>query len=330
MLEFIEQFPEQMQDAVKRYAQPSLSALSGSISSVVVCGLGGSGIAGDLLSDLTFGVLSVPVVVNKGYGLPAFVQRDALLILCSYSGNTEETISCFHDAVNRGLRPICVASGGQLKQLAQSNGFDFIELPTGFPPRTTLGYGAMILLSILRKAGLLAWDLESKMNGCAEFLLANQHQISQDAKALADKIKFKTVVVTVEDKMQSAAVRLKQQINENSKQNCWYHVVPELNHNELVGWKMRNETLAVVFFRHSFEHKRNKLRFLFIKPVIEEVVSSLTEVQAQGADFFQQCFYFIHFGDWLSYHLAIAHKQDPVEVKVIDKLKAFLNSVPAE
>lgn len=304
-----------------------LTHLPSPVTNVVICGLGGSGIGGDLAFDLTFANCSVPIVVNKGYGLPAFCSKETLLILCSYSGNTEETLNCFQEAAAQGLQPICIASGGKLKELAMEKQLDFVQLPTGFPPRTTLGYGSAILLTILKKAGLITLDVDQLVKDTAAFLLENQNQISKDAMALADKIKFKTVIVSVEDKMEFTALRLKQQINENSKQNCWYSALPEVNHNELVGWKMKNETLAVLFFRHSFEHKRNQLRFMFIKPVVEEVVSSVTEVQAQGADFFQQSFYFIHFGDWLSYHLAVAHKQDPVEVKVIDKLKAFLNSM---
>ena len=323
---FIEGFPQQMLHALAICKTISLTQIPSSISNVVVCGLGGSGIAGDLIHDLCVGDIAVPIVVNKGYDLPHFVNDKSLLILCSYSGNTEEVLSCFAQARDKKLKPICVAAGGKLKELALANACDFIELPSGFPPRTTLGYGAAILLSILKKVGLISKDVEGLFKNCSSFLQTNQTQISSDAKALAAKTKFKTIIATAEDRMGSIALRLKQQINENSKQNCWYHVVPELNHNELVGWKMKNNSLASIFLRHSYEHPRNQLRFRYIKPIFEENVDTFTEIYAQGSNFFEQCFYHIHLGDWWSYHLGMEHAQDPTEVKVIDGLKNFLNS----
>ena len=327
MNKFIEKFPANILDAIKLTEGIHLSKRDTPIDNVLVCGLGGSGIGGNLAYDLTADKISVPLLVNKGYELPSFAGTHTLLILCSYSGNTEETLSCAKQAIDRGLKPVCIASGGRLSEIAQQHGFDLIKLPTGFPPRTTLGYGSTILLHILDQFALIDLTVAEEMAELAEFLTSEQESIKAESKALAAALKSKTVIVCVEDRMESVALRLKQQINENSKSNCWYNVIPELNHNEIVGWKIKNDTLAGLFLRTDYENKRNIMRFDFVKPLVSEYVSAIHEVRAKGNSLLQQYFYHVHFGDWLSYYMALEHGADPIEVKVIDRLKAHLSSV---
>jgi glucose/mannose-6-phosphate isomerase len=327
MDKLIEKFPAQMLEAVELTKGIKLSKRAHTINNVLVCGLGGSGIAGNLAYDLTADQITVPVLVNKGYELPSFAGDNTLLILCSYSGNTEETLSCAAQAVERGLKPVCVASGGKLKELAQKHNFDFIQVPGGAPPRTTLGFGSTILLYILDQFALIDLTVSEEITALSEFLTHEQAGIKADSQVLAKVLKDKTVIVYSEGRIESAILRLKQQINENSKSNCWINVLPELNHNELVGWKFKNDTLAALFFRTDFENPRNVLRFDFIHPVVAANVSMVQEVKAKGKTLLEQYFYLIHFGDWLSYYMAIEHGVDPVEVHVIDKLKNHLSSV---
>jgi glucose/mannose-6-phosphate isomerase len=327
MDKLIEAFPAQMLEAVELTKHIRLSKRAHTINNVLVCGLGGSGIGGNLAYDLTVDQIVVPVLVNKGYELPEFAGENTLLILCSYSGNTEETISCATQAIERGLKPVCVASGGKLKELASKHGFDFIQVPGGAPPRTTLGYSSTILLYILDQFALIDLTVSEEITSLSEFLTREQQGIKADTQALAKILKDKTVIVYSEDRIQSAALRLKQQINENSKSNSWINVIPELNHNELVGWKFKNDTLAALFLRTDHENPRNVLRFDFIRSTVEANVSSVQEVRAKGESLLEQYFYLIHFGDWLSYYMAIEHGVDPVEVNVIDKLKNHLSEV---
>lgn len=327
MEQLIASFPQHIMEAIRLTETAKLSRRETAIQNVLICGLGGSGIGGDLVTDLTTAEIPVPIVVNKGYELPAFADADTLLILCSYSGNTEETISCTEEAIRRGLKPVCIASGGRLKELATANGFDFIELPGGFPPRTTLGFGSTILFYVLDSFGLIDLSVGEEMAGISEFLTQNQSDIKAESQALAKKLGGKTVIAYTEDRIKSVALRLKQQINENAKSNCWINVIPELNHNELVGWRFKNETLAALYLRTDYENPRNVLRFDFIKPAVTDHVSGLYEVRAKGASLLQQYFYHVHFGDWLSYYMALEHGVDPVEVRVIDGLKNHLNSV---
>jgi glucose/mannose-6-phosphate isomerase len=327
MDKFIENFPAQMLEAIKLTESIRLSKREHTINNVLVCGLGGSGIAGNLAYDLTADQISVPVLVNKGYELPSFANENTLLILCSYSGNTEETLSCAAQAIERGLKPVCVASGGKLGEIAKQHKFDLVQLPTGFPPRTTLGFGSTILLYILDQFALIDLTVSEELTTVSEFLTKEQAGIKADSQALAKILRDKTVIIYSEGRVDSVSLRLKQQINENSKSNCWYNVLPELNHNELVGWRFKNETLAALFLRTDFENPRNVLRFDFIRPTVAEYVNTVQEVKAKGANLLEQYFYLVHFGDWLSYYMAVEHGVDPIEVHVIDKLKAHLSSV---
>lgn len=327
MEKLIESFPQHILEAIKITENVQFSRRETAIQHVLICGLGGSGIGGDLVTDLTAAEITVPIIVNKGYELPAFADADTLLILCSYSGNTEETLSCAEEAIRRGLKPVCIASGGKLKELATANGFDFIELPGGFPPRTTLGFGSTILFYVLDSFGLIDLSVGEEMAAVSDFLAANQAAIKTESQALAKKLGGKTVIAYAEDRIKSVALRLKQQINENAKSNCWINAIPELNHNELVGWRFKNDTLAALNLRTDYENPRNVLRFDFIKPTVADHVSTLYEVRAKGESLLQQYFYHVHFGDWLSYYMALEHGVDPVEVNVIDALKGHLSSV---
>ena len=327
MDKLIAAFPAQVLEAVELTKDIRLSKRAHTINNVLVCGLGGSGIGGNLAQDLTADQISVPVIVNKGYELPGFAGDNTLLILCSYSGNTEETLSCAAQAVERGLKPVCVSSGGKLKELAQKHGFDFIQVPGGAPPRTTLGYSSTILLYILDQFALIDLTVSEEITGVSEFLTREQEGIKANSQALAKLLKDKSVIVYSEDRIESAALRLKQQINENSKSNSWINVIPELNHNELVGWKFKNDTFAGLFLRTDYENPRNVLRFDFIRSTVEANVQSVHEVRAKGESLLEQYFYLIHFGDWLSYYMALEHGVDPIEVYVIDKLKNHLSSI---
>jgi glucose/mannose-6-phosphate isomerase len=327
MDKLIESFPQHMLDAVEITEHIRLNKRDTPITNVLICGLGGSGIGGDLVTDLTADQITVPIVVNKGYELPSFADAHTLLILCSYSGNTEETLSCTAQAVERGLKPVCVASGGRLKEIALQHGFDFIEVPGGFPPRTTLGFGSTILFYILDQFALIDFTVSEEITSVSEFLTREQAGIKVAALALAKQLKGKAVIAYVENRIGSVALRLKQQINENAKSPCWSNVVPELNHNELVGWKVKNDTLAAVFLRTDFENKRNVLRFDFIKPTVAASVHAVHEVRAKGATLLEQYFYLVHFGDWMSYYMALEQGQDSIEVHAIDKLKDHLSAV---
>lgn len=328
MYELIKTFPEQLIKALEIGERASFKTqFSTPIKNVVVAGLGASGFGGNILAELFREELKVPVLVNKSYFLPAFVDSSTLLILSSYSGNTEETISCAQQALQKGLRPICVTSGGKLADFAKQNNLDLITIPSGFPPRTCLGYSTIQLFFIANHFGLINNSFKASVHKVSELLKAEQQKILEDTEFLSAKLARKVIVLYSEDKYESTLLRLKQQINENSKLHCWYNVIPEMNHNELVGWREENDALAILILRADDEYERNTHRILFKKDVIEGISKNVFEIHAKGANSFEKHFYFIHFGDWLSYHLAVLQGYDPTEIDVLNKLKGHMGAI---
>ncbi len=328
MYELIKQFPAQLLKAIEIGEQIELkTTFNTPVKNVLVAGLGASGFGGNILNELTRDELKQPITVNKGYFLPAFVDASTLIILSSYSGNTEETISCAHQAIVKGLKPICITSGGKLAEIARDNNFDLITIPAGFPPRSCLGYSTIQLFFVLHHFGLISNEFKQQVRNSAALLDKEQQAIVDDVKFLAAKLERKIIIAYSEDKYESTLLRLKQQINENSKLHCWFNVVPEMNHNELVGWREQNNAIAVLVFRADDEYERNTHRILFKKDVIEKISESVYEIHAKGADTFEKHFYFIHFGDWLSYELAVLQGYDPSEIDVLNKLKAHMGSI---
>lgn len=328
MFQLIKEFPTQLLSAIEIGEKASLKIkFNVPVRNIVVAGLGGSGIGGNILSELLRDELNIPVIVNKSYFLPAFVDASTLLILSSYSGNTEEITSCAMQAIEKGLHPVCITSGGKLEEIAKKHDLNLIKIPAGFPPRACLGYSAMQLFFVLKHAGLINEGFKEPFKRTASFLQSEQEKIMTDAESLAVKLLKKVIIVYAEDKYESTALRLKQQINENSKMHCWHNVIPEMNHNELVGWREPNESLSVLIFRSDDEYHRNTQRILFKKDVIVKVSDNVYEIDSKGADTFEKHFFLIHFGDWLSYYLATQQGYDPSEIDVLIKLKSHMNSI---
>lgn len=328
MFQLIQEFPKQLLKALEIGEQSVFhTKLTGPIKNVIVSGLGGSGIGGNILSELLLNKLSVPVIVNNAYFLPTFADKSTLLILASYSGNTEETLSCAKQAVEKGLAPICITSGGKLAEFAAAHRLDLITIPSGFPPRACLGYSATQLFYVLLHFHLIDEEFKGWIKSTALLLQQEQHQMMQAADSLAEKLLKKIIILYAEDRYQSVAVRIKQQINENSKLHCWHNVIPELNHNELVGWRERNDALSVIFLRADDEYYRSSERLTFTKEVTQALSNHIYEVQAKGNNAFEKHFYLIHFGDWLSYYLAEKQGYDPSEIDVLIKLKAHMNAL---
>lgn len=328
MIDLVRDFPEQIRKALEIGKVAKLKAeFKSGIKNIVVCGLGGSGIGGDLVKELLKDKLSIPVIVCKGYELPAFVDAATLLIICSYSGNTEEAIANSQEAINKGFQAVCITAGGKLEVIAKDNNFDLILIPSGFPPRACLGYSAIQLFFVLKHHKLIGDSFIEEFMQVADFLEQQQPEVKVQSNDLATLIKSKVVIIYAEDKYESAALRLKQQINENSKMHCWYNAFPEVNHNELVGWKERNENIALIFFRTNDENPRNTLRMEFTKKAIQEVSSNVYELMAKGSNSLERHFYLIHFGDWLSCYLAEQLNYDAVEVNILTNLKNHLSSI---
>lgn len=326
MIKYITDFPKHITDSLENSKNIVFKNDYSSVRSLLFSGMGGSGFLSNLITDITESNIKVPINYVKGYTLPAFIDKNTLPILISYSGNTEETLSCFYQAIEKKTTPIIITSGGKLKELALEHNLDLVEMPKGFPPRASLGYGAIKVLLVLQKLNLISINSENELSSIATFLSKKQNNIKEHTKEVASLYRNKLIIAYSENTIDSIGLRLQQQINENAKSLCWHNSIPEMNHNEIVGWKQKQHDLGVIFLRHSFEHERNKLRFNFTRDVVNEYAKKIIEIQAEGESFLEQYFYLTHWADYFSYYLSVEHGEDSIEINVIDKLKNYLSN----
>lgn len=294
------------------------------ITNVVLLGLGGSGIGAEVASNYLMGSIKVPVVLCKDYALPEFVNEGSLVIASSYSGNTEETLCALKKAIERKAQIACVTSGGEMKAIAESNELNCILLPAGMPPRACFSCSLAQVLFIFKHYKLANEEFVEELKASGRFLKAEDENLRSMAKSLAGSLLGKLPVIYVDQKISGVGTRWRQQLNENSKVLGWERVIPEMNHNELVGWRDTNEGIAVLLLYTGMETPSIKKRFEITKEVAKTCTEHVFDVHARGDSFLGKMLYLILLGDWVSWYLAELRGVDAVEVKVIDHLKASL------
>lgn len=304
------------------------------VSHVVVTGLGGSAIGGDLLRVYCRDKCAVPVIVNRDYTMPSFVGKDTLVFAVSYSGNTEETISAYREAKQRGATLIALTTGGKLKEMAQNDGAPVVTVPCGIAPRSASGYLFIPTLRIMERLGFfngIAQDVESLVRHLKALHEQLRPEVPVDknpAKQLAIKLHNRIPVIWgVAGTTGVVAQRWKGQINENAKAPACWNVFPELNHNELVGFKNPENLLKnvhVVILRDDRDDPRVQRRIEITKGVISGAVAGITDVRAGGESDLARLYSLIYSGDYTSLYLAYLYGVDPGPVEVIDYLKSEL------
>lgn len=324
MKKLIENFPNQLREALDIANSAKLSPKQ-NIQNIVITGLGGSGIGGTIISELVSDSCHIPVTTNNNYFLPQFVNQNTLVIISSYSGNTEETLEAMQQALSKKAQLICVTSGGKVEELAKQNNLDIIKIPGGNPPRSCIGYSLIQLIKIFTHYNFAPASLLEDVKNSIMLLEKENDNIIAEAKKVAGLLVNKIPVIYSLGTCEGVSVRFRQQINENSKMLCWHHVFPEMNHNELVGWTTRNENIAVITFRTSYDYKRIQKRYDICKSVFEKYSASITEITAKGNSKTEQFIYLINIGDWISVEIAELRGIDPVEVNIIDHLKKELS-----
>ncbi len=326
MDKLIHQFPSHILAALNTPIQWPTTQFSEKTTSVLLLGMGGSAFGAEVVSNLVKGYCSVPFEICRDYSIPAYVSPQTLVIVSSYSGNTEETLSTFEAVLQKGAKPIVISSGGELMKKASEKGLFTIELPPGLPPRAAAGYSITYLLRIFSEKGL-GPDIRAELNTTASSLPA---QIDHEfIKKLAATIKGKMCFIYSSPYFESAAIRWRQQIEENAKQIVSHHVVPEMNHNELVGWNFPKDVLknaVVVFLESKLDHPRNQIRMALNREIIAKTGATVHSISAPAGTHVSELFFFLHFGDWLSFYLAAENGVDPMPVEVINFLKSELAS----
>jgi len=300
---------------------------------IIVAGMGGSGIGGDLLKDWARNQIAVPIEVNREYELPAYAGKKTLVLITSYSGDTEESLSAFLDASRRKCMIFCVTSGGALLENAERLKIPHLRVPVGMPPRAALPYLFVPLLICMEKMGLVSGASE-ELSEAFQLL----QKISKDnapekptienfSKALALNVGQTSPVVYGFGSYRSVAMRFKQQFNENSKVPAKWEVFSELNHNEIVGWERAGKLekcFSAIFLRDREEPTAIQSRIEITRELVEQAGVGVMEVQAQGKSRLARMLSLVCIGDFTSVYLAVLHGVDPTPVKTISYLKDTL------
>ena len=327
MNDYIDDFSNHLREAIEIANNTNLTSCTKEIRNVLICGLGGSGIGGTIVSDIISPKVDIPITATKDYSIPNFVNEHTLVIANSYSGNTEETLYALEKCQSRAAEIAVITSGGKLKAIAEENKYNKIIIPGNQPPRAMFGYAFTELFFMLNHYGIIDDSFKSDFTKAIELLDTEKSDIQEQAMSLAKKMYKQTPVIYVANGFEGVAVRFRQQINENSKMLCWHHVVPEMNHNELLGWKTNVNDLAVVYFRNKSDYERNQIRMDINKKVISKFTENITEIWSKGDSLIENSLYHINLGDWVSWYLSEMNNVDAIEIDVIDFLKGELAKV---
>ncbi len=331
----IESFPAQFSVAAEAALALMLAAPK-SPGNLIVAGLGGSAIGGDIVRSILGDSLRLPLVVCRDYALPAFTGPTSIVFACSYSGNTEETLSAYGQAVSARAFLVCITSGGRLAELAKRDGWPVISIPGGMPPRAALGYSALALLGAVRalgQAGDLRRPLEETTALLSKLALRYRGDVpcgDNPAKSLALSLHGKIVAVYGgSGLLDSVAARWRGQLEENAKNLALHHVLPEMNHNEILGWQNPADALhrtAAVFLRDRGDHPQINRRFDLTKQIVAKACGAVHEAWSEGESRLARVFSVIYLGDFLSLYLAYLNGVDPTRIDAIDYLKTELSS----
>jgi len=333
-LRYLSRFSDQCQNAIDIAKACKQSLKVKKIQNVVILGMGGSAIGGDLLKTFLMDELPVPIIVNRNFKLPRFVNEKSLVFAISYSGNTEETLTTFKEALKRKANLVVISSGGRLAFLSSRQKLPLIQIPPRLPPRAALGYLFLPMLIFLEK-----WKLiENQSLNIIEAINVLREQEGlynptltvpgNRAKEIALKIHKKIpLIIATEGLTDSIALRWKCQINENSKNLAFIQLSPELGHNDIEGWKgagKLSKNLIGLVLKTSNETEDNLCRINAIESRLKDHVSDILTIQEKNSGKLAQILSLCYLGDYVSFYLSVLNKVDPTPVSNIDALKLKL------
>lgn len=295
------------------------------LGGVCVCGMGGSALPGNVLElFLKQKNINVPLILCRDYDLPAQVKKDWLIVCVSYSGNTEETISCLIQAKKKNLKIATIASGGKLETLSKKHNIPCALIPKGLQPRMALGYQFSALAQLIKNAGIFKSELKEILS--LEKKLESKKWEKQ-GKKLAKKLINKTPVIYASSNLKTLARIWKIKFNENSKTPAFWNYFPELNHNEMVGFE-NNFQFSICNFQFYFiiiedenDHPKIKKRMNLTAQLLKQQGLKGETIKLKGKSLMEKFFSNVLFSEWASYYLAKEYGIDPEPVKLVEKLK---------
>lgn len=309
-------------------------SVPGTFRSIMISGMGGSALPGNLfriyLHELFRSAESAPqplaIYQNRSYSLPPESFDQCLNFICSYSGNTEETVASFEEALKHKLPCIAVSAGGKIEAMAKEHAIPHIKLPIpfeNFQPRVGTGYFFGAMFQVLVNQGLVP-DVTSTLIAEAEALQTQIGALEEQGKALAEKMAGKTPVIYATAKYKSVAMVWKIKLNENAKTPAFWNFFPELNHNEMVGWTLPQSQFFVLMLRDPATHPQNLKRFEITAELLRKQGVEVEILDMAGGSVYSKVFTSIALGDFTSYHLALKYGQDPTPVAMVEELKKLL------
>lgn len=334
MLKIILDFPALSKEGYEFGIKFKSSISIDGIKNILFCGLGGSAQGADLLRSFLSDEIKLPMVVDRDYIIPAFVDSQSLVFIISYSGNTEETISAYNLAKLKTKNIIVISSGGKLKESALKDGFSYVSLKTGFPPRGAFPLVFFTLLGIFVSLGLTK-DKKAELDEVIAVLENLKKELSPESKKnnnLAKKIALDLfgrfgVLYSSSEHFDAVVTRIRGQLAENAKSLSSSAFLPEMNHNEIVGWEHPHKLLknfVVLILRDSAMHSRVLKRMDITKNILSKEAHKVIEINSRGKTLLARICSLIYIGDFVSFYLAILNGIDPTPVKRIDYLKGEL------
>lgn len=319
MNEIIKKYPDMCLEALE--ITNSLTIPDYQFDKIIVSGMGGSAISGDLLKDSLRYEIKVPIEVCREYHIPEYADEKTVVFCVSYSGNTEETLSQFVDCIEKKCKIIGITSDGKLKEWCDKFNLPCVIIPNGYQPRSALPYLFVSILVCLKKLGLI--NKEKEINETIETLRKIK---TGKIKRIALSLKKSIPVIYGSDEFASVAKRIKTQFNENSKNPAKYDVLPELDHNEIVGYEKNklNKNSVIILLRDKDEPKETKIRIDITKKNMRNKVKKIIELWSEGKSKIAKMMSLIFIGDYLSYELAVLNRVDPTETKSIVSIKKEL------
>ena len=332
MLNHLVKTPDYCRDAIKRTAKASVPP-NVKPKNIVIVGMGGSAIGGEILKDWLRDELPIPIEVCSDYTLPAYVNKDTLVFANSYSGNTEETLSAFLAALQRNCITIAITSGGQLEAFCKKLQVPHVTIPGGLPPRAAIPYLFFPLPVLMEKMGILS-NVEDELDEAIKVLerigKANSPSVPTEtnkAKKLALELMDTIPVIYGFREYGAIAHRLKTQFNENSKVPSKHDVFPELNHNATVGWEAPEaltKNYSIILIRDPAEPPEIKNRIETTTTLAFQKAKKILQINAEGTGKLAKMLSVLCIGDFASIYLAVLQNKDPTPVKIIDRVKREL------
>ncbi len=324
-------FYRQIEESKSIFEQASVNIETNNIDNILYLGIGASGLAGDLLHDVLFDELKKPMDVVRSYFAPEFCNKRTLVIASSYSGDSEETLSATKLALEKGAQVVCVTSGGELEKLAKEKNLPLIKLPAHFTSRQAFGYLFFPVYHLFGHLNLLHhYDSElkdlirfvKKIGERNDYPHVRGYVLSRElANTIQNKI---PIIYSTAPYLKSVSLSWKNEIQQKAKSLAFFNVIPEMNHNEIIGWEMDSQLLKsfiVIFLENKDVHPRILKRIELTKKIIKSKGVEVVDIYADGTTVMEKVFCLVLLGDWVSYYLALLYKKDPSEIAHVDYLK---------